>query len=1301
MAASEAMLDETHVSLSRVSSDDNSYTFGRIGAHNIAMACLPAGGTGKTSAARVASNMQRTFTNLRLGLMVGIGGAAPSQARDIRLGDVVISHPNATSGGVIQYDFGKSVQGGRFVQTGTLNKPPRVLMTAVSQLQAKYQREGSGLSRSLLQMTARYPNMTAFYSHPGVDSDILYEALYDHPEGNTTCLECDPSRIVQRPNRPSEDPVIHLGLIASGDRVMRDGATRDRLQREKQVDCFEMEAAGLMDDFPCLVIRGICDYSDSHKNKAWQPYAASTAAAYAKDLLHTLETSKHDDASSDVDLDREDKATAQACLGDLFQTDPVVDRDTLKRKKGGRANGTCEWILDSDEIVGWLDPEQRGGAVTEMSNVLWLHGHPGTGKSTVAIFLTEQLSIEFSSTDSKTLGYFFCDSGFDTRKTATSVIRGLLWQLLKKYPRLIHEYVLPKYTQSNKENRGKLFDSFDVMWPMFIAAAADNETGQKYFIIDALDECDEESQATLLRQFDQTFSCHNNIENVHILITSRPYPEIGEYLERFTNKDLGSFPQRQQDIERFIKETVAELSRRKSYTPKVREQVSSILKLKAEGTFLWVGLACKELEQVLSRHAIRVLQQLPKGLYPLYQELLNKARGENDVNSDTVQCIMSCVAVALRPLTVGELSDACHLHLEEEDVETRLQYTQDDIASCRLMVIVQDQEVLLLHQSVKDYLIGGGSHFFVKELDAHARLAYRCVDIASRSLRDDRRVLGNFREYSMKNWPNHARMARSSFDIKHSRAEFFSATSESRERWLEYLRSENWTNNHSVAYRFSLLHVAGRWGISCLVNHFFALHGRSDFDREPDCIDAAGQTPLQWAVRSGYVDVITVLLSRGAKLTPGVLALAVSNQEKGPEIMASLVGQMTEKVAITKEVVEAVAGNTRSGRETMSELFKRRTEFITITEETVSSVAKWLDGEVMVMVLDQNKENTLITGEVVKAARSNETSGKNVMSTLLKSHRRKAVITEETILSVARSFDKEIMRTLMDQLGREMVISEEIFVAAAENCWYGREVMALLLEQADHLVVTEDIVQAAAGNYWSGREVLILLLDSPADWHNTKMRTLAKSFGREVMPLLLERRGDHTTTNETATSMTSENYWGRMLASMLPMIPLMEENGTRSTAGNQSLDQQDHPAKLEIDTCTWSLNDGPSITPDASKNGPHQTSLSISKPQINGQDTTTCVGLSHIYPPVMHDKEDNAGPKRRRLTPRLCDSVQTAHVRGLPIMQKGFSGSPSSTYDLQEKAFFYVKTIILSRIFVDKGRGNPNMRILLPPSTMR
>jgi hypothetical protein len=54
-----------------------------------------------------------------------------------------------------------------------------------------------------------------------------------------------------------------------------------------------MEAAGLMDSFPCLVIRGICNYADSRKNKRWREYAAAAAAAaaYAKEILSVIAAS--------------------------------------------------------------------------------------------------------------------------------------------------------------------------------------------------------------------------------------------------------------------------------------------------------------------------------------------------------------------------------------------------------------------------------------------------------------------------------------------------------------------------------------------------------------------------------------------------------------------------------------------------------------------------------------------------------------------------------------------------------------------------------------------------------------------------------------------------------------------------------------------------------------------------------------------------------------------------------------------------------------------------------------------------
>jgi len=94
----------------------------------------------------------------------------------------------------------------------------------------------------------------------------------------------DTSKLILRPERTEgeDNPAIHYGLIASANQLMKNALVRDKLAAEMDVLCFEMEAAGLMNHFPCLVIRGICDYS--HNNKEWQGYAAMAAAAYTKDL---------------------------------------------------------------------------------------------------------------------------------------------------------------------------------------------------------------------------------------------------------------------------------------------------------------------------------------------------------------------------------------------------------------------------------------------------------------------------------------------------------------------------------------------------------------------------------------------------------------------------------------------------------------------------------------------------------------------------------------------------------------------------------------------------------------------------------------------------------------------------------------------------------------------------------------------------------------------------------------------------------------------------------------------------------
>jgi nucleoside phosphorylase len=289
--AAQLFLDEEHNRPQYTSlHDNNDYTLGRIGEHNVVIAVLPNGEYGISSAASVARDMLHTFPNVRIGLLVGVGGGAPSQKHDIRLGDVVVSSPHNGNGGVFQYDFGITIQGQKFQETGFLNQPPTFLRTAVSGIQALYKRKGHRLKETVDDILQKNPRLQREYNRPNANSDRLYKSGVIHEKSCAAICNNDPSDIVPRTERTEneDNPAIHYGLIASANQLMKDALVRDALAAEKNVLCFEMEAAGLMNNFPCLVIRGICDYSDSHKNENWQGHAAMMAAAYAKDLLYRI-----------------------------------------------------------------------------------------------------------------------------------------------------------------------------------------------------------------------------------------------------------------------------------------------------------------------------------------------------------------------------------------------------------------------------------------------------------------------------------------------------------------------------------------------------------------------------------------------------------------------------------------------------------------------------------------------------------------------------------------------------------------------------------------------------------------------------------------------------------------------------------------------------------------------------------------------------------------------------------------------------------------------------------------------------
>jgi nucleoside phosphorylase len=371
LAAAQEMFDEVDEPIVTDNLDPSLYSLGRIGVHNVVITCLPAGSTGTQSAATVAARMKSRFTLIRFGLMVGIGGGVPSVEFDIRLGDVVISQPYQQHGGVVQYDFGKTGPGGQTIRTGWLNAPPPVLLSAIVEQRARHFRRQSNLEHHLSRLQ-RLP----YFKREAAGPDVLFQATYEHP-GGPTCELCANTMKIWRPGRSGPGVGLHYGTIASGNQVIKDGVRRDEISKELGgVMCFEMEAAGLMNDLPCLVIRGICDYADSHKNKRWQPYAAATAAACAKEILSIIPgvpgpttarpVTATDSGKSRIEI-KLDQLMKELQLGYKFPAQFVQDLETdllddniTEVDVEENKDFIAEWLRNTEDD-GWLDERDTIG----------------------------------------------------------------------------------------------------------------------------------------------------------------------------------------------------------------------------------------------------------------------------------------------------------------------------------------------------------------------------------------------------------------------------------------------------------------------------------------------------------------------------------------------------------------------------------------------------------------------------------------------------------------------------------------------------------------------------------------------------------------------------------------------------------------------------------------------------------------------------------------------------------------------------------------------------------------------------
>ncbi|GLA16639.1 hypothetical protein AnigIFM62618_003234 [Aspergillus niger] len=695
-AAATAMLDQIHPALSTHPRDSNSYTLGSIGSHHVVIACLPAGVYGTTSAATVASNMFISFGSIRHLLMVGIGGGVPSASADIRLGDVVVSIPTPRFEGVVQYDYGKTIGQGRFERTGTLNKPSTSLLTAVNNLRAADLRNGSQIPILMSQMLARNPQMAETFTSPGCQRDLLFASDYEHDPTEPTCELCDRKNLVTRLTRSSDRPVVHYGLIASGNQVIKHAQTRDQLAAQLNILCFEMEAAGLMDNFPCLVIRGVSDYSDSHKNKAWQGYAAATAAAYAKQLLATIGVCGPGPISDYAGPGVITAVQHRASMMDALRFDQLESRQATIKPAHAK---TCKWLLEKQEYVDWLDSKH----FPEHCGFLWIKGKAGSGKSTMMKFAFQQANATVTA-ETDVISFFFDARGEDLEKSTLGMYRSLVAQLLEKVPEL--RMLLDEL--DNGSGGESYTWSHEILQHTFRRSISRLGGRRVICFIDALDECEEEEVRAMI-DFIQSLGEHaiSSKVQLHVCFSSRHYPHIA--IEKGLELILEDQEGHADDITRYLH------SELKIGRSKQAEEIRREIHEKASGIFLWIVLVVQILNREYQRgrlHALRKrLREIPAKLSDLFKDILTR----DTVNMEDLLLSIQWILFARRPLKREELyfailsADPDNLaeawdpeDISEQDIDRFILSTSKGLAETTKS---KAKTVQFIHESVRDFLL--------------------------------------------------------------------------------------------------------------------------------------------------------------------------------------------------------------------------------------------------------------------------------------------------------------------------------------------------------------------------------------------------------------------------------------------------------------------------------------------------------------------------------------------------------------------------------------------------------------------
>ncbi|KAJ5688691.1 Ankyrin repeat protein [Penicillium macrosclerotiorum] len=828
--------------------DDNAYVFGTIGGHHVVIGCLPE------------------------------GRGAPTSQKDIRLGDVVVAVPYKTNGGVVQYDFGKRLPDGCFVRTGYLNATPDALLSVLPQIRRLYN-DPTKPDRIAGHMKRMDP--FPHYQRPPVDN--LFRS--DYPHTGNSCNGCLSRMTIQRPVRQtSRQLMVHFGTVASGNSVIKDAEIRDRYANDPELNvlCFEMEAAGLMNDFPCLVIRGICDYADTHKNDEWHNYAALAAASYAREVLLSLKPRKVDSMPYLSERMKKISHSLTEVQNATGITQTVVEnlhREFLSSKlhtwlrapdisvnfvrgQGLRYKDTGLWFLTGRKFQAWKSGQRQN---------LWLYGVPGCGKSVLCSTAIEHLNDKEGNGSSGIVLAFFFDFTDSSKSSLDQLLRSLLEQLYIRSPtsRPVLELLHRESVETMRHPTTKSLSS-----TLFAMSRKSTESIQ--IVIDALDEC--KTRTELLVWIQELIKAQET-DNIQLLVSSRKEEDIERALSSCLTQDDGISIQGQAvdaDIKTYVHGMIRSENgfRRWSARPDVLNEIETELMKKADGMFRWVACQLDVLEKCYHIRALRkALVSLPESLDETYARILRNIRHEN--RDDAIR-LLQFMCFSEGPLTVKEAVDALAVNLADGayfDTSERMPVPREitGIASS-LISTTPDHKIQLAHFSVKEYLISErvessfSAHLI--EIEARASITRVCLVYMNHleKSRTAEEIIALFplAAYAAQNWMKHARYAEGRPETLKAIKYFLLEQIDAYTCWLKLFEpDEPWRGvppePHQRRER-TQLYYAAKAGLPHVVR--LLLDNGAAIDDEGGIYGTA----LQVACIRGHEDVVQALLERGANV---------------------------------------------------------------------------------------------------------------------------------------------------------------------------------------------------------------------------------------------------------------------------------------------------------------------------------------------------------------------------------------------------------------------------------------------------